>query len=627
MRSLFVLLFCLIFSFPVFPEWVWDLDSGEYVNLSKEEIHKKNEELQRKKEAEEKLNYEKKRELFFQNLKSSFFLPEDKMSKEEWEAEIKRNPWRKWVLKKNIVTNDYVNASSNVVVITFLDYEGAAKDGVKDINVIREKYQLCCVLHPGDKYVETKDGKNGVRLAGYLQVHEYCSDAKKYYGLKLMERDLDNDGIASWDEIKGTNIVVKYKNCSSNLFVITKIWRRDTDDDGIDDNDEITGKNGFVTDPTNPDTDGDGIPDGADKYPTYACESSDPKLMPVEWAQYWSRGDKELYEKLLLADADPDGDGFTNKEEKMMDLNPNVADKDTIIIFPKEPRLRNVRGNKYEGYFNVLINTNIMLYLEAEPDWDVRASIKYLNSVPLRNKIFKGKNLFSMRLLDRINGSVFAKVQPMTVHKFKVVFEKDGLFRDVDIDIRCKVPFVFENENVYKIITRSFFTFETCYGNFFEPEEPKIPKLLSPLPDQYFIEEDEISCKWERDDISNWQGYPNRFHFHCYDVFPDDKSDNFKYHSSYGDFGSAFITYGWDGIKIKLQKYEFTTWALGTRVSYFETISALGDYIPIFRTRRLTLDSSFVFKPDTLRNVRLQAKYGKARFKVVNERIKEYEKE
>ncbi|MBP5626970.1 hypothetical protein J6X96_02240 [bacterium] len=625
MNNLFVMFFCLAFTFQAFSEMVLDLKSGEYTNISKEE----KEELQRKKDAEDKLKKEKKREHDSRLLR--FVLPEDTMSKEQWEEETKKNPWKKWVFHKGIVTNDFINSSSNVVVITFLDYEGAARDNIKDINVIREKYKLCCVLHPGDKYIETRDGKNGVRLASYLQIHEYCDDAKKYYGLKYMDGDLDGDGIPSWDEVKGRNIVIKYKNCSSNLFVITKMGMKDTDMDGIDDNDEIFGKNGFVTDPTNPDTDGDSILDGADKYPTYSCESTDSKLMPVEWAEYWSRGAKDLYEKLLIADADPDGDGFTNKEEKRIDLNPTVADKETIIIFPKNPRLRNISGERYEGYFNVLINTNIMSYLQTSIDlWDseIMSSlhIKYLDSEPLRSKVFKGKNLYSMNLLDRKKDSLFAHVQPMAVHKFKFVFSKDGPFSDINVNISCKIPFLYENEKNYKEICSKNISFKTCYSKFFKPEEPKIPKLLYPKPDQYFIEDKSVPCKWERDMESFWRGHPEICYMPCYDVFPDNKCSSFKYHFSFNEIVGSMVCYAWDLATIKLDKYEFTTWAYGSCLSYFNNITVISDYIPVFRTRRLTLDSTFVFKPDTLRNIRLQAKYGKKRFKKNDEEIKIHEK-
>ncbi|MBO7447004.1 hypothetical protein J6U78_01610 [bacterium] len=625
MNNLFVMFFCLAFTFQAFSEMVLDLKSGEYTNISKEE----KEELQRKKDAEDKLKKEKKREHDSRLLR--FVLPEDTMSKEQWEEETKKNPWKKWVFHKGIVTNDFINSSSNVVVITFLDYEGAARDNIKDINVIRDKYKLCCVLHPGDKYIETRDGKNGVRLASYLQIHEYCNDAKKYYGLKYMDEDWDGDGIPSWDEVKGRNIVIKYKNCSSNLFVITNMGMKDTDMDGIDDNDEIYGKNGFVTDPTNPDTDGDGIPDGADKYPTYSCESLNPKSMPVEWAEYWSRGEKDLYDKLLIADADPDGDGFTNKEEKRIDLNPTVANRETIIIFPKNPRLRNISGDKYEGYFNVLINTNIMLYLQTSVDsWndEIMSSlrIKYLGSEPLRSKVFKSKNLYSMNLFDKKNDSLFAHVQPMAVHRFKFAFSKDGPFSDINATIVCKIPFLYENEKNYKEICTESISFKTCYSKFFKPEEPKIPKLLYPRPDQYFIEEKNISCKWERDMESSWRGYPEICYMPCYDVFPDNKCGSFKYRSSFNEIVGSMVCYAWNLATIKLDKYEFTTWALGASLSYFNNITVISYYIPIFRTRRLTLDSTFVFKPDTLRNIRLQAKYGKKRFKKNDEEIKIHEK-
>ena len=624
MKNVYLFILAVVINFSGFSEMIIDFDSGEYVEISKEEFQ-----TIRKKDGLE--NNEEKKNIEVNRLK--LFLPEDTMSKEEWAEEIKINPWKKWTLCNDIVTNDFTNTSSNVVVITFLDYDGAKKDGIKDIKIVRDKYRLCCVLHPGDKYIETSDGKNGVRLASYLQIHEFCADAKKYCGFKYMDIDWDGDGISSWDEVRGTNIVVQYKNCSSNLFVFTRMISRDTDRDGIDDNDEISGKNGFITDPTNPDTDGDDIPDGIDKHPTYACESIDPKFMPAEWAEYWSGEDKSLFDKLLLADADPDGDGFTNKEEKMMGLNPKFTDSDLIIFSPKNPVLKNVKGNKYIGYFNFLINTNIMTSVQistaARENLMLSSpEIKYLGSVPLRNRVFKGENLFKMSARDYKTHSFSARVQPMTMHKFKVTYSKNGIFNEeFRVNVRCRNHSPRENDDTFKEFTAKNVIFRTCYGRFLEPPEPKkIPKLLKPVSDQYFIGEDKVSCKWERSEEDLfWRAYPTVYYMTCYDVFLDNKCKSYKYHLNFYDGLRNESICGWNTISLKYEKYEFTTRAIGCGLSYLSNMKISGDYVPVFKTRILTLDSSFVFKPDTLRNIRLQAKYGKDKYERNTKEIKKYE--
>ena len=265
----------IFFAINAYCEMVLDFETGEYYKITDEEARVRKEAELKKKQDNAKGADQKKRTVL------PMTLPEDEMTKEEWQNEIKKNPWQKWVfLKEKPITRDFVNTSSNVMVITFLDYEGAERDGVTDMNVIKEKYHLCCVLHPGDKYVETHDGKNGFRFARYLQAHQYCEEAKLYSGLKFMDvnKDEDEDGIESWDEIKGLKIKLKVNNEIKEKLIFTKAGIKDTDKDGIIDGDEVYGKNGFVTDPTDPDTDGDGIPDKYDKNPLYACKSSDPKL-------------------------------------------------------------------------------------------------------------------------------------------------------------------------------------------------------------------------------------------------------------------------------------------------------------------------------------------------------------
>lgn|GEM_PF-1529924 len=613
----------LLAALPLSAVMVLDLDSGEYAQITEEEA-------QARKEAEEKRRAEHKKEMAIRELnrhRPRIFLPED--NAEYWEKEKQKNPWKVWKFwEKGIVTNDFVNTSSNVVVITFLDHEGAAKDGVTDINAIREKYRLCCVLYPGDKYVETHDGKNGLRLAQYAQIHEYCRNARNYYGLKVMDEDWDKDGIPSWNEVRGTNIVVKYKTCSSNLYVFTSIWSSDTDHDGIKDIDEIRGTNGFVTDPMDPDSDGDGIPDGSDKYPAYSCESDDPKYMPKEWAEYWSRDNKSFYDKLLLADADPDGDGFTNKEEKMMDLNPIWPDRDRVIIFPRNPKFRHVKGDKYEGYVNFLINTNVLTKVQVwTASWSdlmrYSPTIKYLDSVPLREKVFKREEYFEMNIGDSKTHNLFAVVQPMTVHKFKITHKGKGFLHDISFTVNCRKYPHKKDFSDYMDLGTKHVDFQLRYDRFLLDNYPRIPKLLSPAADYILFEKKNDLLKWsDTSDVKfPWKGSAHNKTIGQFGVFADRYFSDTKFDFGYG--GSSCYGFSHGGVYFNKQ-FEFETYAVGPGLNA-AGVTMIGEYVPMFRTKRLTEDCSFVFKPDTMRNIRLKAKYGKEKYRKLMDQMKEFE--
>ena len=456
------------------------------------------------------------------------------------EEEVKKNPWQKWVFKKGIVTNDFVNTSSNVVVVTFLDYEGAAQNDVSDIKTIRDKYKLCCVLHPGDKYVETHDGKNGFRFARYLQAHSFCKYAKLDYGLKYMDfRDFDRDGIGNWEEIKGINLKLKINNNIEEKQIFTNPNNKDSDDDGIKDGDEVHGKNGFVTDPTNPDTDGDGIPDNEDKNPLISCKSSNPQIMPIEWAEYWSKGDQTLLKKLIPVNGDCDNDGFTNSEEKLMETDPTVPNKGKIIVFPKHLVLNNICDDKYEGEFNVLINTNVMTEISLSTgSWNQPSKnypgIKYITSTPLRKEMFKWKSLYSEAVRDSKPHHKFAVVQPMTIHKFKLSYKKDGWFKDLHLLISCYN--VDHSEDNYKLIARKTLEFRTQFDKFYMPERiPEVPKIVKPSPDYYFFSKELIDCEWTDTNIHYpWRSSLLVKHLQRNKVFLD---KNFIYQDNYGRYG------------------------------------------------------------------------------------------
>lgn len=604
----------VLFAFFACGELVLDFESGEYYEISEEEA-------KAKKETEERKRLEDENNKEYQIRKRNYnpmTLPEDEMTKEEWKEEVKNNPWQKWVFKKGIVTNDFVNTSSNVVVITFLDYEGAAQNGVSDIKTIREKYKLCCVLHPGDKYVETHDGKNGFRFARYLQAHDYCKQARHFKGLKIMDiKDFDGDGVGNWDEIKGYKLKLVINNKIKEKLIFTDPRFQDTDCDNIKDGDEVYGKNGFITDPTDPDTDGDGIPDNEDKNPLVSCISNNPQNMPIEWAEYWSKGDSALLKKLIPVNGDCDNDGFTNAEEKMMETDPTVPNKEKMIVFPKHLVLNNIGDDQYEGEFNVLINTNVMteISLNTGSWYDTtrkHPGIKYISSTPLHKNIFKWKSLYSESVRDSKSYFKFAVVQPMTVHKFKIIYKKEGWFEDLDTRIMCYN--VDNSRDNFNLISDINLIFKTEFEKYYPPEKtPEVPKIIKPSPDFYFFSNEQIDCEWTDTNVH----YPWEIDLLVHNMLQYqpflDKRNGFKYQDEFYDYlsfgsGSSYKNFA---IYKENADGEFLALAFGLRIRHTKKIYSLGEYIPLFRTRRLTEDSSFVFKPDTMRNIRLQAKYGK----------------
>ena len=608
------------FTSNLYCKMVLDFAAGEYYQISDDEAKvRKGSEEKTKQEGESFKSIDNNRKTLPQ-----MTLPEDEMTKEEWEKEIIKNPWQKWVfLKEKPITHDYVNTSSNVVVITFLDYEGADRDGVKDMKIISEKYRLCCVLHPGDKYVETHDGKNGFRFARYLQAHQYCEEAKQYGGLKYMDcfNDFDKDGLGNWDELKGIKLKLKIDNKTKETLIFPNPCNRDTDFDGIKDGDEVHGQNGFVTDPTTPDTDGDGIPDKEDKNPLVSCKSNNPQIIPDEWAEYWSRGDKELQKRLLDANGDYDQDGLSNFYENQFETDPTTPNREKIIIFPKHLSLQGINDNEYESEFNILINTNVMTEISVSSgSWNDHSRfypcIKYISSTPLNIKLFKWKSLYSEVVRDSKAHYKFAVVQPMSIHKFKISYKKEGWFEDKHIGIQCYN--VDHSEDNYNLIEEKHIRFLTKFSKFHMPEKmSEIPKIIKPSPDSYFFYGDPITCEWTDIIKYPWETYMPRKLHQKNNVFLD---KDFSYKDRFvDDSGWAQEPYGKNYVVCNLDylKDEFLSVSLGVEIRHVQNIYLLGEYVPVFRTRRLTEDCSFVFKPDTMRNIRLQAKYGKDNYQKI----------
>jgi hypothetical protein len=581
--------------------------------------------------TEERRLREKEEKRVMEEDDRKFFLPEDKLTNEEWEDEILKKPWKNWVFKEgDPITTDFINTSSNTLVITILDYDAARKDGIFDQKIIKNKYNLYLVLYPGDKYVETKDGHNGIRLARYLQAHKYCDDYVKYYGSKIMDRIIGKWEKTSWDLINGIPITLDLENGPTNI--VAYCYYADTDQDGIDDIDEIKGTHGFVTHPTFSDTDGDGIPDMEDKNPLRPCRSKDPSLMPDEWVNYWIRIKipreldrmlmpkhemEQLREKLALADGDFDGDGFSNSLEKELGTQPIFFDKDTIVFLPKEPIPRKIKDG-YELDFSFLVKTNIMTRITLHA-FNVNRkgqlpSIKFVSAKPIKGKMFPRKSFYvESARLSGPNNKV-AIIQPMTVYRMKIIWkckkwiDEFGLLlkcQDAEKDLYC-TPFGSKNYHAKNLFEKFYLSHD-------------VPNLIisTPKPDYFFIDEKEIPCRWTKILTNYWNKAENVMiveKINNNSVFPAvfayQDSDTKYLKSLKSKVSDMCFSVG--ETSLKTDKFgEFETLILHTEFNLPPMFKTISNYVPIFKTVRANEECSYVFKTNNLRIIRLQAKYGK----------------
>ena len=151
--------------------------------------------------------------------------------------------------------------------------------------------------------------------------------------------DIDNDGLANWQEYRnGTNPRLADTDNdglsdSEELSLGTNPCLADTDDDGVDDEDEIVSG----TDPCNPDSDYDGISDGEENFIHTNSLQPDTDMdgMNDGWEyRHLSAGFNPLVDNATDANADndinadPDGDGLTNGQECDWNTNPSGQDGD-----------------------------------------------------------------------------------------------------------------------------------------------------------------------------------------------------------------------------------------------------------------------------------------------------------
>ena len=165
--------------------------------------------------------------------------------------------------------------------------------------------------------------------------------------------------------------------------------------------------------------------------------------------------------------------------------------------------------------------------------------------------------------------------------------------------------------------------FQLRYDRFLLDNYPRIPKLLSPAADYILFEKKNDLLKWsDTSDVKfPWKGSAHNKTIGQFGDFADRYFSDTKFDFGYGDSSCYGFSHG--GVYFNKQ-FEFETYAVGPGLNA-AGVTMIGEYVPMFRTKRLTEDCSFVFKPDTMRNIRLKAKYGKEKYRKLMDQMKEFE--
>ncbi|HMO52520.1 MAG TPA: hypothetical protein PKE26_09045 [Kiritimatiellia bacterium] len=175
-----------------------------------------------------------------------------------------------------------------------------------------------------------------------LQARQFVADSdgdglsdlyEQAIGLNPNSSDSDNDGVSDWDEI---------------FLYGTDPLSDDSDGDGLLDGEEVNGtKWGIWSDPLNPDTDGDGILDGCDPYVNSPQGDQDGDGLPDELDPDIDNDGISNDDELILGtnpyNPDTDCDGVPDGEDADP-LDPDTQGADTtppviIIIEPVEGAL------------------------------------------------------------------------------------------------------------------------------------------------------------------------------------------------------------------------------------------------------------------------------------------------
>ena len=411
--------------------------------------------------------------------------------KSEYEKSLISRPFKKIVFYDGgVVTNDFVNTTSNRLMITVVDWEKAKLHGINKRDAISKKYLLKLMLLPGDKYLEMNDGNNGMRLPMYLQAKKLCQEANDHLNGEKFRNLKEYNNMALMDTWRQYDINIKLEDGERNISFVPMSFSLDADSDGIDDFDEINGVNGFVTDPTNPDTDRDGIPDKEDKNPLVKCQSQAPDLMPYEWAEYSSKGDAGKIEILLPASADPDNDGLANDQEKILHTDPLVKNEEKLIVFPKKQLIK----SKDSGTINVYLNCDFPVVLRVYTASSLTGFKDYYPKVyeseatPLGWRPSPFAKLFNKRRTRSKTGYyITADAQPKTIYSF-TVNTTDNVYDDRVNVAAYKRDEYQDGKSVGRIgyeclYLRKYRDYSPWPNNDFWPDSPV---LISPQNDELF---------------------------------------------------------------------------------------------------------------------------------------------
>ncbi len=511
--------------------------------------------------------------------------------------------WKKIVIYNGgVVTNDFINTTSNRLVITVINYAKAKQDGIEDLKSISDKYLLNFMLLPGDKYHLMNDGGNGIRMEKYLQAHKYCdemtSENSNYKNL-YKEKNV----LSTYENYTVTNITIKSDEGDKHLTVVPL---SDYDEDGITSGSEITGKNGFVTDPTDFDTDHDGIPDKFDKNPLVKCKSGDPSVMPIEWCEYRSKGKKGKIDLLLPANGDPDNDGIINEYEKMFYTDP-LEENGNVICFPKNIVLTHYEEDIYKGSFSVYINYDkpvTLIVRSFDRNYDIPPdipSISYVSSTPLGWKPSPLKKLFHKRMIPTKFYRIVADVQPRTLHTFTVTDKGHKIKFSRNI-----VVLAYSDERDEKngydntwigqnwIEAKRLEDYSPWSDSNYWPEPPE-----SAFPKSDYVYKDFSKIEFKHEPFSNkHKGWHSKGpgilgikactpeNIHTYDIIIEYREEPFfKYDFDYNKCKTYICTH-----------YYYDP--------YFRVHCIDSKYFPVFKEERVDEKSPFVFKGKTARKIK-----------------------
>ncbi len=178
------------------------------------------------------------------------------------------------------------------------------------------------------------------------------------------------------------------------------------------------------TDASNPDTDGDGILDGMDRYPkeTSYTRDNDRDGMPMEWETQYGLNDLDTYDAL----SDLDADGITSLQEFIDGTDPSV--NESAFIFTQSADISLVGQPGFFNYDDISgeysvnaaglniggwVDRFYYVYEEIQGDVDFRVRLTSISEawstggIMIRDTLDFGSP-FAANLIESMNGGSFA---------------------------------------------------------------------------------------------------------------------------------------------------------------------------------------------------------------------------